>query len=214
MSNHRKHNNALIRNVAWTHCDSGPLDLGPTTTTHSSGYLDASIDFEAESYRPAPKSGESPACWSPGYLKHQKGETVGIYADLIALTSQGVSASQVYRWLIGQGLTGLAWPTTTSTRARPSCCTILLLDSTVDQHQYTRIWLKLAAEVFGNTSDPAQADFRHRFEYPCTPNSKSQLLRHDARALPASYGLILDAIRIGSETITFARQCVSSASMK
>lgn len=212
MSNHRKHNNVLVRNVAWTHCDSGPLDLHPTTTTHSSGYLDASIDFEAESYRPAPKLRESLACWSPGYLKHANDEVVGIYADLIALTPQGVSAIQVYRWLVAQGLTGLAWPTATSTRARPTCCAVLLLDSPVEQDRYTRIWLRLSAEVFGNTADPVQADFRHRFEYPYTPNGKSQLLRHDAHALPATYGLLLDAI--GTEPFVTTPQRVSSASVE
>jgi hypothetical protein len=212
MSNQRQLNNALRRNVAWTHCEGGPLDLRPTTTTHSSGYLDASIDFEAESCRLAPKFGETLACWSPGYLKHEKGKVIGICADLIALTSQGMSASQVYRWLITQGLTGLVWPTATSTRARPTSCAVLLLDSIVDQHWYKRIWLRLSAEVFGNTSDPAQADFRHRFEYPCTSNHKSRLLRHDAHALPASYGLILDAI--GIEPIAAAPKRVSNASMK
>jgi hypothetical protein len=197
MRNHRKHNNVLVRNVAWTHFDKGPFDLRPTTITHSSGYLDASIDFEAESYRPAPKFGESLACWSPGYLQHAKDEVVGIYADLIALTSQGLSAIQVYRWLVAQGLTGLVWPTAASTRARPTCCVVLLLDSSVEQDRYTRIWLRLSAEVFGNTADPVQADFRHRFEYPNMPNSKSQFLRHDAHALPASYGLLFDVIGSG-----------------
>jgi len=207
MSNHRKHINALVRDVAWTHCPNGPLDLLPITAPeYRAGYLDATGDFEAESYHPTPKFGESLPAWSPGYLHYQKGEVIGSQADLIALTSEGVSASQVHRWLVVHGLTGLVWPTTSSTRARPACCAVLLLASTVDQHRYTQLWLRLAADVFGNTCDPAQADFRHRFDYPRTPNHKSQLLRHDANALPASYGLTLDAIRIGPTTAALRRE--------
>jgi len=194
MTNHCKHAKALHRNVAWTHCKNGPLDLHPTTTTHRAGYLDASIDFEAESFHPAPKFGEAVPSWSPSYVEQENGDETKTGADLIAFTLDGVSADQAYRWLVAQDLAGLTWPTIADTPTRPTCCVVLLLDSTVTQHDYELIWTKLTRETVGDRFDPEQVDPRHRFDYPRTPTHDSQLLRHDGQALPASYAFSLGAI--------------------
>lgn len=207
MSNHRKHIKALRRNVAWTHCDSGPLDLRPTTTEHRAGYLDASIDFEAQSFHSAPKFGEAVPSWSPGYITQKNGDVIKIGADLIALTSDCVSADKAYRWLVAHDLAGLVWPTIAATPTRPACCVVLLLDSTVNQNKYKQIWMKIACEMVGDQFDPAQADPRHRFDYPRTPTNDSQLLRHDGQAFPVSYEFAVGAISgefIGLNTATCA----------
>jgi len=205
MNNHRKPSKTLLRNVVWTHCESGPLDLHPTATEHCSGYLDASMDFEAQSFHPAPKFDEITSSWSPAYARQETRGVSEIGADLIALTLGDVSTAQVYRWLVAKDLTGLVWPNNANTYSRPSCCIVLLLDSTVNQHDYKRIWLKLAREVFGNVTDSAQADFRYRFEYPRTSSNESRLLRHDAEALPTYYGLAPNAISAGP-TVATAQQ--------
>ena len=205
MNKHLKFHESLLRNVVWTHCENGPLDLHPTATTHCTGYLDASIDFEAQSFHPAHGFDEVAPSWCPAYSRQETQGVSEIGADLIALTSEGISADQVYRWLVAQDLTGLVWPTSENTRFRPSCCIVLLLDSTANKHNYKRIWLRLAHEVFGNVTDSAQADFHYRFRYPRTSSNQSQLLRHDALALPTSYGLTLDAISAEPRVATAQR---------
>jgi hypothetical protein len=194
MSNQSTHANALRRNAAWTHYKSGSLELRPTKTTHRAGYLDASRDFEAQSFHPVPKLGKAVPAWSPGYVAQENGDETKIGADLIALTMDGVSANQAYRWLVAEDLAGLTWPTIADSPTRPTCCLVLLLDRTVNQHDYKLIWAKLARETVGDQFAPEQADPRHRFDYPRTPTNDSQLLRYDGQALPASYALSLGAI--------------------
>lgn len=198
MNASRKHTKTLLRHVAWTHCEGGPLDLRPITTAHRAGYLDASIDFEAQSYHPVPELGEAVPAWSPGYVAQENGDETQIGADLIALTLDGVSADLAYRWLVAHDLAGLTWPTIADAPTRPTCCIALLLDRTVNQYKYKLIWARLAREMVGDQFDPAQADPRHRFDYPRTPTNDSQLLRHDGQALPASYAFSLGAISVES----------------
>lgn len=200
MSNSRKYANPLTRHVAWSHCEDGPLDLLPTTTAHCSGYLDASIYYEEQSYHPTPKLGEVIPSWIPAYIEKGNGDKTTVQADLIALTINDVSADQVHRWLTAQNLAGMVWPTITDALTRPVCCVLLLLDGTVTEHTYKLLWLKLAREVFANLPDPAQADFRHRFDYPRTSTDVPQLLRHDGHALPVSYAFSLEAISVASIT--------------
>jgi hypothetical protein len=194
MASTRKYNIDLVRNVAWTECADGPLGLRPITTPHSAGYLDASIDFEAQSYHRTPKHGEAVSYWTTGYVRLDGGDKTTICADLIALSMAGVSAGHAHRWLIAYDLAGLVWPTIADALTRPTCCIVLLLNRTVTEHTYKLLSLKLARDVFADLPDPAQADFRHRFDYPRMPSNESQLLRHNGNALPVDYAISLDSI--------------------
>jgi hypothetical protein len=193
MATTRKYNMDLVRSVAWTEYADGPLGL-PIKTLHSAGYLDASVDFEAQSHHPTPKHGEAVPCWTTGYVRHDGGDRTTICADLIGLAMAGVSAGHAHRWLAAHNLTGIVWPTAADALTHPTCCVVLLLNRTVTEHTYKLLSLKLAREVFGGLPDPAQADFRHRFDYPRTPSNESQLLRHNGNALPVDYAISLDSI--------------------
>ena len=196
--NSRKYANPLTRHVVWTHCEAGPLDVRPIAIADSAGYLAASRVFDEQSCHPTPKFGEVIPSWVPAYVKQGDGDKATVQADLIALTIDGVSADQAHCWLTAQNLAGLVWPTITDALTRPVCCVVLLLDGTVTENTYKLLWLKLAREVFANLPDPAQADFRHRFDYPRTPTDVPQLLRHDGHALPVSYAFSLEAISVAS----------------
>lgn len=194
MNASRKHTKTLLRQVAWTDCERGPLGLRPSTTKHSAGYLDAFIDFEAQSYHSTPKHGEAVPSWTTGYVPYDGDDRTTICADLIALTMAGVSAGHAHRWLIAHNLAGLTWPTAADALTHPTCCIVLLLNRTVTEHTYKLLSLKLARDVFGGLPDPAQDDFRYRFDYPRTPTNESQLLRHNGNALPVDYAISLASI--------------------
>ena len=184
----------LVRSVAWTHCENGPLDLRPETAADNAGYLDASIDFEAQSFHPMPTEGEPIPCWSPGYVEHATHAVATIRADLMAVTMAGITAHEVQGWLIKHNIAGMVWPTTANTQLRPTCCMTILLNRTVHEEAYKQVFQKLARDVFAECIDPTQADCRYRFDYPRTPNDQSQLLRHNGHAFPVDYAISLDVI--------------------
>jgi hypothetical protein len=187
----------LVRNVAWTYCGNGPLDLRPYKGLDKANYFDACLDFEEQSFHPMPTQGESMHCWAPGYAEratHANHVVETIRADLLAVTMANISAEVVHSWLIEYNIAGLVWPTITSTLLRPTCCLTILLNRTVTAHTYKQLWLKLARDVFSERSDPAQADCRYRFDYPRILGDQSLLLRHDGHAFPVDYALTLDKI--------------------
>lgn len=196
MNTSRNTEKNLLRQVAWTHCERGPLDLRPTKTNHPAGYLDATIDFEAQSCIPSPMRfvpvpSRVPgyfASWSPGYVDEDAKEDASERADLIVFTLDGVSANRAHRWLSAHNLAGMVWPATAATTNQPSCCIALLLERSVNAETYKLLWIRLAHEVFFDRAGQLQFDFRHRFHYPrAADNGDSQLLRHNGDSIPVVY---------------------------
>lgn len=195
MSTTHKHSASLRRNVAWTHFKGGRLDLAPARTTHRAGCLDAFIDFEAQSYHRAPKSGETQPVWCPAYLKSNQANDSKVVADMIAFTLPGLSADCLQHWMIENNLTGLIWPIYIPLTSAASCI-VIQLDKTASARVYNKVWKTLAQDLFGNLSDPAQADCRYRFDYPQTHTDQSQLLSYEGHPLDVK-SVIVRASELG-----------------
>lgn len=194
MATNHKYSKDLIRSVAWTSCEGGPLDLRPVTASDNSHYLDACIDFEEHSYYQPPTQGEPMPCWTPGYAERANRVMATICSDLLAVTMENVSPHEVLGWLIEHNIAGLVWPTIMDMQPRPACCLTLLLNRTVNAQTYQQLWLKLARDVFTDCLDSEQSDCRYRFHSPRTIDGQSQLLRHDGHAIPVDYVISRDAI--------------------
>lgn len=187
------------RAAGYTHCEGGYNDLLPVTRNPADcrEYQD---EFYRQSHHLPPFVGTAWPSWCPGYSTPDKQGRARVAADLMVFDLPGCDAHSALIWMALYTLAGFAHRTKSDTLTTPHCRLVLLLHRTVDEETYSRLWTRLAKEVFEGVPNPSHSDCRQRFDYPRMKPGETAMFHHDG--CPVHVDVALSLVNLTQEALS------------